>query len=100
MKQVFDELPIEIQEVMLAEQVRQGGKKDPKVFRKDIGSGFTWEECEPLYEEDDILKEWPVDMSTFWYDILIKGNIEIFFNYYPRKTKYETINIGEDVFNI
>lgn len=99
MEQEFDNLPVEIQEAMLAEQKRQEGRVYPDAFREDIAGGFTWGEalpvCKTLEGEDS-----EIDMGSFWYTILIEGDTELFFQYFPRKPKYKTINIGEEVFNI
>lgn len=99
MAQKFDDLPIEIQEVMLAEQKRQGRREDPDAFREDIAGGFTWDEALPIYRTQEG-EDSEMDVGGFWYDILIEGNTELFFKYYPRKPKYKTINIGEEMFNI
>lgn len=95
MKQEFDDLPVEIQEVMLAEQKRQEGRVYPEAFREDIAGGFNWDDSIPIYHEHE-----PIDMGGFWYTILIEGDTDLFFRHFPRKPKYKTINIGEEVFNI
>jgi len=68
----FDELPVEIQEKMLEEQVNQGNKRDPEVFRKAIcasQTGFTWNmTC----------------LGDDWGEILLYKNYTPFYNLYPK----------------
>lgn len=69
----FDELPFEIQERMLEEQVRQGKPRDLNVFRELIHAefkGFSWYKTK--------------EGSSFWQDILLDSNVETFFEKYPR----------------
>lgn len=69
----FDELPFEIQERMLEEQVRQGKPRDLNVFRELIHAefkGFSWYEAK--------------EGSSFWSGILSDSNVETFFEKYPR----------------
>lgn len=72
----FKYLPKEIQKAMLDEQVRQGNKRDRKVFEKDIcatdfNGGFDWMESK--------------EKKDFWWDIIIVENIKAFFDKYPLK---------------
>lgn len=69
----FDELPFEIQERMLEEQVRQGKPRDLDVFREMIHAefeGFSWDKTK--------------ERHLFWQDILRDSNVETFFEIYPR----------------
>jgi hypothetical protein len=88
----WNDLPVEIQEKMLEEQVKQGNPRNPSVFIQAIyqnrmGGGFTW------YES--------TDGAAFWGEIVEQDNIDVFFekyppenNYYGYKT-YEAINVIE-----
>ena len=71
----FKDLPEEIQERMLDEQVRQGNEKSEEVFEVDITSarpdgGFTW--------------SYSLEGHDFWNEIIIKGNFEAFYEKYPK----------------
>ena len=72
----FKDLPKEIQNAMLDEQVRQGNKRDRKVFERYLDArlsygGFNWSSS-----RDDF---------DFWYQIIIDGNLKTFFDKYPLK---------------
>src|SRR5690554_650428 len=72
----FKDLPVEIQERMLDEQVRQGNPRNAEVFEKKTTAdrsqgGFTW----ALSEED----------HNFWSNILSYGCIAVFYEKYPPK---------------
>lgn len=78
----FKDLPVEIQERMLDEQVRQGNKRDEEVFEKDITAlggqgGFSWGRTDEGY--------------AFWYEIIVNGNFDIFYEKYPKKTALNII---------
>lgn len=71
----FKDLPVEIQEKMLDEQVRQENKRDAEVFEKDIYSdasdrGFYWSDS--------------VEGYAFWSKILEEGNLAVFYEKYPK----------------
>ena len=72
----FKNLPVEIQQRMLDEQVRQGNKRDAEVFVECMYSaksqgGFTWAQS--------------VEDTGFWTEILLKGNFVVFFEKYPKR---------------
>src|SRR5690554_1151327 len=71
----FKDLPVEIRERMLDEQVRQGNPRNAEVFKVDTSAGigeggFTW----ALSEED----------HNFWSNILSYGNLAVFYERYPK----------------
>src|SRR5690554_4961878 len=72
----FKDLPVEIQERMLAEQVRQGNKRDAEVFERYIlaearNGGFTWSSTD--------------DGHNFWAETIRDGNFADFYKKYPNK---------------
>lgn len=72
----FKDLPVEIQEKMLDEQVRQGNKRDAEVFEINIWAnnrlgGFTWSES--------------VEGHAFWEKV-IDENFAIFYEKYPKES--------------
>lgn len=72
----FNDLPKEIQKAMLDEQVRQGNKRDRKVFEKYPASsymvgGFSWEKSKEKF--------------NFWWNVIQIGNTKVFFHRYPLK---------------
>ena len=72
----FNDLPKQIQKAMLDEQVRQGNKRDRKVFDTFTASnhsrgGFTWQKTKEKHD--------------FWADIILYGKINLFFKLYPLK---------------
>lgn len=72
----FNDLPKEIQNAMLDEQVRQGNKRDRKVFERlpfanYENGGFEWVFAKDKYD--------------FWSDIIMNGNTKVFFDRYPLK---------------
>jgi hypothetical protein len=74
------DLPEEIKERMLQEQVAQGNKRDESVFEKDIESfvkGFDWTRS--------------IERSTFWHNVIRYSNFQTFFDRYPKKE----LTIGE-----
>ena len=84
----FKDLPVEIQERMLDEQVRQGNPRNAEVFEKDIttgsstGGGFTW--------------DYSVEGHAFWANI-VNGNFAIFYERYPKSpTKSPTKLYSEE----
>ena len=71
----FKDLPVEIQEKMLDEQVRQGNKRDAEVFEINIWAnhrlgGFTWNESVEGYD--------------FWEEIIQHRNLAVFYKKYPK----------------
>ena len=72
----FKNLPVEIQEKMLDEQVRQGNPRNAEVFEKNTKAdakqgGFTW---------------WAsVEGHDFWAKITLESNIGIFYEKYPKR---------------
>ena|SRR5690554_511685 len=72
----FKDLPKEIQERMLNEQVRQGNPRNAEVFEKKIAAdedqgGFYW------------IKS--AEGHAFWDRILFDGNFAVFYEKYPPK---------------
>lgn len=70
----FKDLPVEIQQHMLNEQVRQGNERDAEIFEIDastgaFGGGFTWNKS--------------VDGYKFWEEIIEYGNLAVFYEKYP-----------------
>jgi hypothetical protein len=86
----FDRLPKEIQVKMLDYQEQQGNKRDADIFRKKLDAyiiegGFVWSDTPEEY--------------TFWYDVLIRENYDIFFQRYPKQgTGFEPL--PEKVMNV
>ena len=73
----FKDLPVEIQERMLDEQVRQGNKRDAKGFEEDVTEGFSWDRS--------------VEGFDFWDEILLDGNISVFYEKYPKRPALKVI---------
>ncbi|HHV42292.1 MAG TPA: hypothetical protein GXX72_05550 [Clostridiaceae bacterium] len=72
----FKNLPVEIQERMLDEQVRQGNPRDAGVFEVNTTAGvseggFLWELSEERYD--------------FWAEIIRRGNLSVFYEKYPKR---------------
>lgn len=68
--------PIEVVEKMIERQVEQGNKPNVTVFQLSVGpdksrGGFTWSETP--------------EGAKFW-DIVINGNFDIFFEKYPKRS--------------
>jgi hypothetical protein len=73
----WNDLPVEIQEKMLEEQVRQGNKRNPEIFIKSIsaskwGDGFDW------------------DNDGFWDNVIYYRNFDVFYSKYPKNYFYAT----------
>lgn len=66
----FRELPKEIQEKMLEEQVLQGYERNAEVFETQIRGGFIWDDTSQRY--------------AFWYKIIIDNDFTEFYKMYPR----------------
>ena len=78
----FKDLPVEIQERMLDEQVRQGNKRDAKVFEVDTSAGgsdggFVWEDSVEGYD--------------FWEEIIRSGDFAVFYEKYPKRPALKVI---------
>jgi len=74
----FKNLPVEIQEHMLDEQVRQGNPRNPEVFETKIWANkrlgaFNWSESVEGYD--------------FWDEIITNGNLAVFYEKYPINKK-------------
>jgi len=71
----FKNLPVEIQEKMLDEQVQQGNPRNAEMFEKDVTAGlieggFTWEQS--------------VEGHNFWEKIILYGSLATFYEKYPK----------------
>ena len=72
----FKDLPVEIQQRMLDEQVRQGYPRNAEVFEADTSAcgdegGFSWSRT--------------VEGCTFWAEIILRGNFADFYKKYPKQ---------------
>ena len=72
----FKDLPVEIKQRMLDEQVRQGNKRDAEVFKEYTmagirGGGFTWSRT--------------VEGYAFWKKIIVDGDFAVFYEKYPKR---------------
>ena len=81
----FDNLPVEIQEKILDNQVSSGKTRDPEVFRRSLSlgkslGGFTWRDFEGY---------------DFWINIIENKDFTEFYERYPKKnlTLPEAFNI-------
>ena len=75
---IYNELPFEIQERMLENQVLAGNPRDPLVFINNLhsatdGGGFDW----------DVSPE-EQNGEHFWLGVLMGENPDMFFERYPR----------------
>ena len=71
----IEDFPIEVVEKMVEEQVRQDNKADVTIFqavshRDKRHGGFCWEITE--------------DGVSFWHNVIIKRDFDLFFKKYPR----------------
>ena len=88
----FIELPTEIQDKMLEEQVRAGNIRDSKIFQIDItaatsGGGFDWDNSE--------------NKGNFWNDILCYDDLNVFYSVYPKiPIKNEFVKLYKKEFKI
>ena len=78
----FNDLPVEIQQIMLDEQERQGNKRDAEVFEEYImagirGGGFSWSRT--------------VEGYIFWEKIIHDGNFTVFYDKYPKLPRLKVI---------
>jgi len=74
----FKNLPVEIQERMLDEQVRQGNPRSAEVFENNIIANkrlgaFNWSESVEGYD--------------FWEEIIQNSNLAVFYEKYPINKK-------------
>lgn len=86
----FNDLPVEIQQRMLDEQVRQGNKRDAEVFKErviadDRGGGFAWEDSE--------------EGLDFWEKIILDGNFDAFCKKYPKRPLLKVIPLHVKILN-
>lgn len=78
----FKDLPEEIQERMLDEQVRQGSPRNAEVFEEETAAGaneggFTW--------------GLSVEGCDFWDEIINNGNFAVFYEKYPKLYSEEEV---------
>lgn len=78
----FNELPVEIQQRMLDEQVRQGNPRNAEVFERRtmahaLGGGFSWPRT--------------VEGYTFWEKIIVDGDFADFYAKYPKRPLLKVI---------
>lgn len=73
----FKDLPIEIQQRMLDEQVRQGYPRNASMFEEGVTGGFAWSKS--------------VDGCAFWKKILLDGNLAVFYEKYPKRPLLKVI---------
>ena len=78
----FKDLPVEIQERMLDEQVRQGNPRNAEVFENNTIAntrmgGFTWSKS--------------VDGYGFWDRIIGIGDFAVFYKKYPKRPALKVI---------
>lgn len=86
----FKDLPVEIQERMLDEQVRQGNPRNAEVFEKGMYStasdgGFLWDGS--------------AEGHNFWRETIVDGNFAIFYEKYPKKTALNIIPLHIKIIN-
>ena len=86
------DMPIEVVEKMIEEQVAQGNCPNVEIFQKNLTAdtadgGFNWEDTE--------------DGEDFWMEVIDDGNFELFFEKYPKKPNLVYIvgdsEIGMDI---
>src|SRR5690554_5238425 len=86
----FKDLPVEIQERMLDEQVRQGNPRNAEVFEENASAGatvggFYWTES--------------AEGHIFWEEIILSGNFAIFYEKYPKRPPLTVIPMHIKVLN-
>ena len=86
----FKDLPVEIQERMLDEQVRHGNPRNAEVFANGIYSpkregGFSWAESVEGYD--------------FWEKIIVSGNFAVFYEKYPKRPRLKVIPLHVKILN-
>ena len=73
--------PIEVVQAMVDEQVRQGNKADVSAFQYNRslggGTGFDWFKTK--------------EGVSFWREVIIEMNFDLFFEKYPKKDYTEVI---------
>ncbi len=81
----FKDLPVEIQQRMLDEQERQGYPRNAEEFEESVTGGFAWVNSE--------------EGHAFWYEIIVNGNFDIFYEKYPKKTALNIIPLHIKIIN-
>jgi hypothetical protein len=86
----FKDLPAEIQQRMLDEQVRQGNPRNAEVFEESISAtssdgGFFWVES--------------VDGYDFWGKIIVDGDFSDFYAKYPKRPLLKVIPLHVKILN-
>lgn len=92
----YMDLPPEIQEKMLAEQEKQTGVRNYKVFTIGVNAsrnlgGFTWGESDIIYGNTDGEKD------LFWDRIIVDGDFSGFYALFPKHTQVEQ---DGEIFNL
>jgi len=82
----FDDLPIEIQKLILVQQQACGNPRNPDIFNRDIRAdtklgGFTWSKA----QSPKILNE--REKHNFWERIICLEKFEEFFKIYGMKNE-------------
>ena len=83
----IEDFPIEVVQKMVEEQVKQGNEPDVTSFQNDAtcevsNGGFTWEKTN--------------DGEEFWFDVIVYGNYDLFFEKYPEKNNTNLVYIVGD----
>ena len=81
----FKDLPVEIQQRMLDEQVRQGYPRNAKEFEEGVTGGFIWSKS--------------VDGCAFWKKILLNGDFTEFYEKYPKRPLLKVIPLHVKILN-
>ena len=86
----FKNLPVEIQERMLDEQVRQGNPRNAEVFKENATAdlfegGFIWRQS--------------LEGSAFWKKILLDGDFSVFYDKYPKRPRLKVIPLHIKILN-
>ena len=81
LKGYIENFPIEIVEMMVKQQVKQGNKADVTVFYEDgdavfVYGGFDWSKTK--------------DGSEFWYNVIRRKHFDEFFERYPKMEEEES----------
>ena len=86
----FKDLPVEIQQRMLDEQVRQGNTRNAEVFEADTSApgrdgGFVWSKS--------------VEGYGFWKKIIVDGDFAVFYEKYPKRPLLKVIPLHVKIIN-
>lgn len=86
----FKDLPVEIQERMLDEQVRQGNPRNAEVFERNTSAsshegGFIWSQS--------------VGGHDFWDEIIRRGGLAVFYEKYPKHPALKVIPLHIKILN-